>query len=159
MKPYSCLDFITPFFLAFWTFPKKLLTLSLKCSMCCLSKQFIDHSNLLLSLKVLYLSQTDGNFFNVKDVFFAEKSVICKKHNTYSPRQKQLSPEFCFKHIFCLTLYVNRPRQDVKSFFCYWCYSLAIEHWSHWRHDCLTPIHQYWVRSECHILVSIQPWS
>ena len=38
----------------------------------------------------------------------------------------------------------------LNSFFCWWCYSLAIEHKSHWRHDSLTHIHQYRARSECH---------
>ena len=37
--------------------------------------------------------------------------------------------------------------------FCSCCYSLAAEYWSHWRHDCLTPIHQYWARSEFHWMV------
>ena len=41
-------------------------------------------------------------------------------------------------------------------FFCSCCYSLTIGHTGPlWRHDCLTPIHQYWFRSECHLVVFI----
>ena len=67
-------------------------------------------------------------FFYHASVGLSKSSYLKKKSRVCNSKRFQL-PFFC-----C----------------CCWCYNLAIEHLSPWRHDCLTPVHQYWVRSEYH---------
>ena len=137
-----------------------------------------DASNLnLLQFEKLFSClkefSNDGQSLN-KTIVSLEDQMFLKLPSLWLRFSFEVEGQFLFEFSKCRAEVIENFESDnhfVKGFFnfnlgqflhwffCYWCYSLAIEHWSHWRHYWLTPIHQYWVRSECHLLVFIQPWS
>ena len=46
--------------------------------------------------------------------------------------------------------FTSQKTSSVTWVFWYVCYSLFIEYYDSVKERCLIPIHQYWVRSECH---------
>ena len=66
-------------------------------------------------------------------------------------KRRKLSNDICNLHT--LKKYTEKKKwNDVNYFLLLSSISLL------WSHDCLTPVHQYWVKFECHLLVLCASW-